>query len=142
MRSRKLKLEFYDNDGIRHSITVDGPVTREKIAKLLDLVELMSWTPKMESIALSTSPHKYDRLASLVVTQLKGRPFSAAEARTSFQAAYAEQIPLSTVSTYLTRLSEKGLIERSREGPFVRYSVRIEEGRQLLPSSQIQRMPP
>src|SRR5215470_36637 len=123
MRSRKLKLEFYDNDGVRHSVTIDGPVTREKIAKLLDLVEIMSGTPKMDSFALSTSAHKYDRLASLVVTRLKGRPFTASEARKSFQDSYREQIPLSTVSTYLTRLSERGVIERTREGPLVLYLV-------------------
>ena len=133
LKTRKLKLEFYDNDGVRHSLTVEGPVTREKIGKLLDLVEVMSGTPRLESLAVGSSPHKYDRLAGHVVTRLKGRRFSATEARKSYQETYGESITLSTVSTYLTRLSDKGVIERSREGPFVRYAVRTEgEPRQLL----------
>src|SRR3989442_594658 len=33
MRPRRLKVEFYDQEGVRHSIAIDGPVTQEKVAR-------------------------------------------------------------------------------------------------------------
>jgi hypothetical protein len=135
LKPRRLKLEFYDNDGVRHSVTVDGPVTREKIGKLLDLVEIMSGGPRMSSVAFGTSPHKYDRLASLIVTQLKHEEFTAAEAKKTFEESYGDRISLSTVATYLSRLAERGVVERGTERPHLHYRVKREEAEraQLLP---------
>lgn len=135
LKPRRLKLEFYDNDGVRHSVTVDGPVTREKIGKLLDLVEIMSGGPRMSSVALGTSPHKYDRLASLIVTQLKHEEFTATEAKKTFEESYGDRISLSTVATYLSRLAERGVVERGTERPHLHYRVKQEEIErpQLLP---------
>jgi len=127
LKPRRLKLEFYDNDGVRHSVTVDGPVSREKIGKLLDLVEIMSGGPKMASVALGSSPHKYDRLASLIVTQLKHEEFTAAQAKKTFEEAYGDRITLSTVATYLSRLAERGIVERGAEHPHLHYRVKQEE---------------
>jgi len=127
LKPRRLKLEFYDNDGVRHSVTVDGPVTREKIGKLLDLVEMMSGGPKMSSVALGSSPHKYDRLASFIVTQLKHEEFTAAEAKKTFEESYGDRISLSTVATYLSRLAERGVVERGTERPHLHYRVKQEE---------------
>src|SRR6267143_588798 len=135
LKPRRLKLEFYDNDGVKHSVTVDGPVTREKIGKLLDLVEIMSGGPKMSSVALGTSPHKYDRLASLIVTQLKHEEFTAAEAKKTLEESYGDRISLSTVATYLSRIAERGVVERGTERPHLHYRVKQEEVErpQLLP---------
>ena len=135
MKTRKLKLEFYDNDGVKHSVALDGPVTREKIAKLLDIVELMSSTAKATSVAMGLSPHKYDRLASLIVTRLKHEEFTAADARKVFEETYGDRITLSTVATYLTRLVERGVIERGAQRPHLHYHVSSGEAsrEELLP---------
>src|SRR6266568_354731 len=79
MRPRRLKVEFYDQEGVRHSIAIDGPVTKEKVARILDLVELMSGTPQASAAALGLSPRKFDRLASTIISQLKGRTFTSSE---------------------------------------------------------------
>src|SRR5207245_8918433 len=101
LKPRRLKLEFYDNDGVRHSVTVDGPVSREKIGKLLDLVEIMSGGPKMASVALGSSPHKYDRLARLIVTQMKHEEIQAAQVNKKSAEEYRDSITLRKVSTYV-----------------------------------------
>ena len=121
----RLKVEFYDGEGVRHSITIDGPVTREKVGKILDLVEVMSGTPR--ATALGLSPRKFDRLASTVISHLKGKDFTSSDAKRSFEAAFGEKIPLSTVSTYLSRLADRGVLEREQEGAPLRYRVRSEE---------------
>jgi len=132
MRPRRLKVEFYDSDGVRHSIAIDGPVTKEKVGKILDLVELMSGTPQTSATALGLSPRKFDRLASTIMSQLKGRNFTSGEARKTFETTFREKIPLSTVSTYLTRLADRGVLEREQEKFGLSYRVRIEERKQSL----------
>jgi hypothetical protein len=132
MRPRRLKVEFYDSDGVRHSIAIDGPVTKEKVGKILDLVELMSGTPQTSATALGLSPRKFDRLASTIMSQLKGRNFTSGEARRTFETTFREKIPLSTVSTYLTRLADRGVLEREQEKFGLLYRVRIEGQKQSL----------
>lgn len=125
MKPRRLKVEFYDSEGVRHSITIDGPVTREKVGKILDLVEVMSGTPR--PTALGLSPRKFDRLASTVLSRLKGKGFTSSDAKKSFETVFGEEIPLSTVSTYLSRLADRGVLEREQEGSFMRYRVKSGE---------------
>ena len=132
MRPRRLKIEFYDSEGVRHSIAIDGPVTKEKVGKLLDLVELMSGTPQASATALGLSPRKFDRLASTIISQLKGRSFTSGEAKKAFEASFGEKIPQSTVSTYLTRLADRGMLERQQEKLGLAYRVKLEEPKQFL----------
>jgi hypothetical protein len=132
MRPRRLKVEFYDSEGVRHSIAIDGPVTREKVGKILDLVELMSGAPQASATALGLSPRKFDRLASTIISQLKGRNFTSGEARKVFETTFREKIPLSTVSTYLTRLADRGILERQQETLGLVYRVKLEGQKQSL----------
>ena len=132
MKPRRFKLEFYDNDGVRHSITIDGQVTREKVVKLLDLVEIMSGTPVASASALRLSPRKFDRLASTIISQLSGQDFSSTDAKQAFESAFHEKIPLSTVATYLVRLVERGVLQRTETGQTVNYKVKSGEERSLL----------
>ncbi len=132
MKPRRFKLEFYDDQGVRHSITVDGQITREKVGKLLDLVEIMAGTPRGTASALSVSPHKFDRLASTIISTLKDKSFTALEAKKAFETSFSEKIPISTVSTYLTRLADRGILDRTANGRAVSYAVRVEEPKSVL----------
>jgi hypothetical protein len=132
MRPRRLKIEFYDPEGVRHSIAIDGPVTREKVGKILDLVELMSGTPQSAATALGLSPRKFDKLAGTIISRLKGRRFTSGEAKKAFETTFGEKIPLSTVSTYLTRLADRGVLERQQERLGLVYRVKLEEQKQSL----------
>ena len=132
MKPRRFKLEFYDDDGVRHAITIDGQITREKVGKLLDLVEVMAGTPRATATALKISPHKFDRLASTIISDLKGKSFTALEAKNAFESSFSEKIPISTVSTYLTRLTERGILDRLPSGRAVSYKVKSEESKSVL----------
>ena len=132
MKPRRFKLEFYDDEGVRHAITIDGQITREKVGKLLDLVEVMAGTPRATASALSMSPRKFDRLASTIVSELKGKSFTASEAKRAFEVSFSEKIPISTVSTYLTRLTDRGVLDRAETGRTISYRVRSEEPKSVL----------
>src|SRR5207245_11753096 len=132
VRPRRFKLEFYDDEGVRHSITIDGQVTREKVGKLLDLVEVMAGTPRATASVLGISPRKFDRLASTIISDLKQREFTASDAKKASETSFTEKIPLSTVSTYLVRLVERGVLDRTEAGRNVSYKVKNEEERPIL----------
>jgi Penicillinase repressor len=132
VKPRRFKLEFYDDQGVRHAITVDGQITREKVGKLLDLVEIMAGTPRGTASALSVSPHKFDRLASTIISSLKDKSFTALEAKRAFETSFSEKIPISTVSTYLTRLADRGILDRTTKGRAVSYAVKVEEPKSVL----------
>jgi hypothetical protein len=132
VKPRRFKLEFYDDDGVRHTIAIDGQITREKVGKLLDLVEVMAGTPRATASALSMSPHKFDRLAATIISGLKDKSFTAIDAKKAFETSFSERIPISTVSTYLTRLADRGILDRTQIGRTVSYKVRSEEQRSVL----------
>ena len=131
-KPRRFKLEFYDDEGVRHAITIDGQITREKVGKLLDLVEVMAGTPRATASALSVSPHKFDRLASTIIARLRDRSFNASDAKKAFETSFSEKIPLSTVSTYLGRLADRGILDRMELGRTVSYRVKSEESKSVL----------
>ncbi len=132
MQPRRLKVEFYDPEGVRHSIAIDGPVTREKVGKILDLVELMAGTPQPSATALGLSPRKFDKLTSMIISQLKGKGFTSGQAKKAFETTFREKIPLSTVSTYLTRLADRGILEREQEKLALIYRVKLLEQKRSL----------
>ena len=132
VKPRRFKLEFYDDEGVRHAITIDGQITREKVGKLLDLVEFMAATPRATASALSISPHKFDRLASTIISGLRDRNFTAADAKKAFETSFSEKILISTVSTYLTRLADRGILDRTQIGRTVSYKVKSEEPKSVL----------
>ena len=131
MHPRKLKIEFYDPDGVRHSITMDGPVSREKVARILDLVEVMSGAPLPSATALGLSGKKLDRLTSSILSHLRDKPFTSNEAKRTFERTFAEKIPISTVSTYLSRLVDRGLLERRADSAVLHYKVMPQQGQPL-----------
>lgn len=132
MRPRRLKLEFYDGEGVRHVISVDGPVTREKVGKILDIVELMAGTNRPTPTTLGLSQRKFDRLTTMIMSQLRDRDFTSREVKKSYETSFREGIPLSTVSTYLTRLLDRGVLEREGGSVGLVYRVRLEGPRQPL----------
>src|SRR3989442_8652522 len=111
---------------------IDEQDELEKVGKLADLVEVMDGTARGTATALSVSPRKFDRLASTIISELKQREFTASDAKKAFETSFTEKIPLSTVSTYLVRLVERGVLDRTETGRNVSYRVKVEESRSIL----------
>ena len=122
---KRLRIEFYDDSGCRHTVSLEGPLTREKIARILDYTELMGG---VSSQSATQDPSQYartklERVRDLVVHRLREATFSSHEVRTLYQQLYAEPIPLTTVATYLSRLVDRGLLYRSGSPGSWRYTL-------------------
>lgn len=113
MPPRKIKVEFYDDGGTKHTLSLEGSLSREKVLKVLDYVELMGRLPpgrQHQTAARNTT--KFERLQSIACGFGEGI-FSSQDVQQQYSARYGETISLSTVSTYLARLVDRGVLQRS-----------------------------
>jgi len=113
--ARKVRVEVFDQDGNRFTIAFEGRVTREKVLQVLDLVELLGGVPKGGSMPGEGGFEElsaFDRLKSLLEKQFPIVWFSSREVQRVYEDMFNAPIGLSTVSTYLARLVDRGALIR------------------------------
>ncbi|MEM2881669.1 MAG: hypothetical protein QXU06_04175 [Candidatus Bathyarchaeia archaeon] len=127
MPPRKVRIEFIDGEGNKHTLAIEGRISREAISRLLDYVELMggSQPSPRPTIPLLQPKNKFERVKQVILHELRGRSFSSNELRRIYEEIYGEEIGLSTVSTYLLRLSEAGFLNRVGSPSEWRYILNI-----------------
>lgn len=118
---RRIRLEMMDEDGDKVTLIFEGRVTREKLLQLADFVDLYGGGEDSERSSLSDN--KLTRLARVVEKYFPMSSFTSKDALESYVAEYREQIPLSTVSTYLARLAERGFLERVSNSQKIKYRL-------------------
>jgi hypothetical protein len=113
--TRRLRIEFYDANGLKHSLSVEGEITRDKVLQLLDYIELMAgFTPSQAGRCKSSNLHsRIEKLLYIISNQFRGRLFTSSQIQDAYQNTFGEPILRSTVSTYLSRLADKGVLLRS-----------------------------
>jgi hypothetical protein len=127
MPARKMRVELFDSEGNRYSIAFEGQITRDKAVRLLDLVELLGGTPADASDKVSTGmslqPTKYDKVCRLVQKSFPLTWFCSREVQSAYEQENKEPISISTVATYLTRLSNRGLLTKAGAANNLKYRV-------------------
>ena len=113
--ARKVRVEVFDHEGNRFTIAFEGRVTREKVLQVLDLVELLGGVPKGESMPVEGEFEElsaFERLQGLLEKQFPINCFSSREVQRVYEDTFNVPIGLSTVSTYLSRLVDRGILTR------------------------------
>jgi hypothetical protein len=113
MPARKMRIELFDSEGNKYTIAFEGQITREKALHLLDLVELLGGMPSGGTdpgVALSNEFSKYDKVRMIIQKRFPIVWVSSKEVRSAYEQEFKEPISLSTVATYLARLTNKGLL--------------------------------
>ncbi len=132
MPARKMRVEVFDETGNRYTITFQGQVTRDKALRLLDLVELLGGIPtgnqEWESTTLGLS--KFDKIRLITDKYFPIIWFSSRDIQSTYEQEFRAPIGLSTVSTYLSRMTDRGLLIRDRTSNSRRYRV-LTEGSKL-----------
>jgi len=124
MPARKMRVEVFDGSGNRYTITFEGQVTREKAIRLLDLVELLGGipgSPEWESAPSKLS--KVDRVRQVVERRFPIVWFTSREVQSVYEQEFKEPIGLSTVSTYLSRMADRGILAKSGMSNRKRYRI-------------------
>lgn len=125
MPARKMRVEVFDGSGNRYTITFEGHITREKAVRLLDLVELLGGipggNPEWEDAAYKLS--KFDRVHQVVEKHFPIVWFTSRDVQSMYEQEVKKPISLSTVSTYLSRMTDRGFLAKSGMSNRRRYRI-------------------
>jgi len=109
---KRIKLEFFDHSGVKHSLAIEGDFTIEKVSRLLEYAEIVSGSTQH-----SSSPQGYEskmsKLLDVINTQPPDRPFDSRQICQSYRDTWGDDFALGAVSTYLSRLADRGTLERT-----------------------------
>ena len=125
MPAKKIRVEVYDNSGNRYTITLEGKILKKNVLKILDIVELLGGVHEEKSPIKPESLTKFEKIQSIIENNFSTSWFSAKEVRSEYENSTGEQIGLSTVSTYLSRLSERGLLVKEKISNRIHYRLVI-----------------
>jgi len=129
MPAKKVRVELFDNEGNKYTLAFEGQITREKAVRLFDLVELLGGmpssesTPGVNSVISSNSLSKYDKVRITVQKHFPIVWFSSREVLSVYEKEFKEPISLSTVATYLTRMTTKGILLKMGASNRLKYKL-------------------
>ncbi|MEM2917019.1 MAG: hypothetical protein QXN63_01510 [Candidatus Bathyarchaeia archaeon] len=113
MPLRKIRVEVRNGGGNRYAITFEGNITKEKAAQLLDLVELLGGPSDVVKQGEKTvSVSKFEQVRLLVEKNFPFTWFSSRDIQACYEREFQQPISLSTVSTYLARMMDRGFLLR------------------------------
>ena len=129
MPARKMRVELFDSEGNRYTIAFEGQVTRDKALRLLDLVELLGGMPSegansaAGNVLTGNNLSRFEKVRLVIQKNFPLVWFSSKDIQSVYEQELKEPISLSTVSTYLARMTKRGLLLRAGESSNLKYKV-------------------
>ena len=120
MTRKKIKINLEDSEGAKYNFSVEGNVTRDKMLKIFELMDLINIEESEESPQLDSIGSK---IWHMVDKHFPLGKFTSSEILEKYEDEYGEPIKLSIISTYLARFATKGRINRERQGREWAYHV-------------------
>jgi hypothetical protein len=113
MAKKRIRIDMEDSDGARYDIKLEGNVTREKVLKIFEMMDLMNIEEEQEATNMDSIGAKIWYIVDKYFPMGK---FTSTNVLEKFEDEYNEPVKLSIISTYLSRFSSKGRIDRVRTG--------------------------
>lgn len=113
MAKKRIQIDMEDADGAKYNIKLEGNVTREKILKIFELMDLMNIEDEQEPINMDSVGSKIWNIIDKFFPMGK---FTSTNILEKYEDEYNEPVKLSVISTYLARFSTKGRVDRARTG--------------------------
>jgi len=120
MTRKKIRIDLEDADGAKYNFSLEGNVTREKMLKIFELMDLMNIEERGESPQLDSVGSK---IWHLIDKNFPMGKFTSSEILEKYEDEYGEPVKLSIISTYLARFAVKGKIVRERQGREWAYQI-------------------
>jgi hypothetical protein len=124
MPAKKIRVEIFDNEGSKYTMILEGSITRNKVLKILDLAELLGGL-SMNINNHETIPNQYyskfDKVKIIVKERFPLIWFTSKEVQMVFEREFKEPISLSTISTYLSRMTNRGLLQKTKISNYLKY---------------------
>ena len=109
-----------DADGARYDIKLEGNVTREKVLKIFEMMDLMNIEEEQEVTNMDSVGSKIWNIVDKFFPMGK---FTSTNILEKYEDEYNEPVKLSVISTYLSRFSTKGRVNRTRTGREWTYQI-------------------
>ena len=126
MPARKMKVDVVDGSGNRYTVAFAGNVTRDKAMRLLEIVELLGGMPENSNLAPPSQVQelsKFSKVRLIVENHFPIVWFTSKDVKVMYEQEFRELIGLSTVSTYLSRMTNRGLITENETSNHKRYKI-------------------
>ena len=113
MAKKRIRIDMEDSDGARYDIKLEGNVTREKVLKIFEMMDLMNIEEEQETTNIDSVGSKIWHIIDKFFPMAK---FTSTNILEKYEDEFNEPIKLSVISTYLSRFSSKGRVDRTRNG--------------------------
>ncbi len=120
MTRKKIRIDLEDADGAKYNFSLEGNVTRDKMLKIFELMDLMNIEEQQDSPQLDSVGSK---IWYMVDKHFPMGKFTSSQILEKYEDEYGEPAKLSIISTYLARFATKGKIVRERQGREWAYQV-------------------
>ena len=131
MAQKKIRINLEDSSGGKYKFDLEGNVTRDKVLKLFELMDVMDIEQEQEAPNFDTLGGKIwyiienyfptGRFTSSLVLQKYEDEYNEPDA--VYHERKKEPIKLSVVSTYLARFASQNKIKRERTGREWSYQI-------------------
>jgi len=112
---KRIKIEVEDEEGTRYTLALEGKVSRDKLMKAVDMLEIMD-VPMDRSYKVPNQETFFGKVMTLLETEFMAGDFSSSDVARGFEEKYNQPVKLSTISTYLARLADRQYIKREKFG--------------------------
>ena len=115
MPRKKVKFEFRDDEDNKYIISLEGIMSKEKLSRIIDIINEIDKNDVSGPIQLNLNTI-FNKILKLVEDKFPLGSFTSNDLLEAYEDTYNTPIKLSTVSTYLARLAERGLTTREQIG--------------------------
>ncbi len=120
MKQKRIRINLEDADGAKFKFDIEGNVTKDKVLKLFELMDLMNIeeeqnTPDLDSIG--------GKIWNIIENSFPTDRFTSSTVLEEYEDEYNKPIKLSVVSTYLARFASRNKIQRTRVGREWSYQI-------------------
>ena len=120
MAKKRIRIDMEDSDGARYDIKLEGNVTKDKILKIFEMMDLMNIEEEQESTNMDSVGSKIWNIVDKFFPMGK---FTSTNILEKYEDEYNEPVKLSIISTYLSRFATKGRVNRTRTGREWTYQI-------------------
>ena len=119
MKQKRIRIDVQDQDGAKYDFKIEGNVTKEKVLKIFELMDLINieeeQAPNLDSVG--------GKIWNVIENSFPAGRFTSSEVLEKYEDEYNEPIKLSVISTYLARFASRNRIERTRAGREWSYQI-------------------
>lgn len=120
MARKRIRIDLEDSDGAKYNFSLEGNVTREKMLKIFELMNLMNIEEPETATQLDSIGAK---IWNVIDKNFPIGKFTSSMILEKYEDEYEEPIKLSVISTYLSRFAVRGRVAREKQGKEWAYQI-------------------